>query len=112
MFRLSLTRRILGATDHRIRATVILMGVLPMAGCGRPLAETECEALLLRYVSLLAVSDRPDSSATERVHMQDLAKQKAALDPQFGKCGKSVSRAQFNCAMVAPSTDEFERCLM
>jgi hypothetical protein len=67
---------------------------------------------MLRYVLLLAASDRPETSSAERTHMQELAKAKARRDPEFGKCGKSVSRAQFDCAMVAPSTDDFERCLM
>jgi hypothetical protein len=44
--------------------------------------------------------------------MLELAKEKAAQDPEFARCGKSISRSQFDCAMVAPSTDDFERCLM
>jgi hypothetical protein len=82
------------------------------AGCGKPLTRADCEALLQHYVALLAASDRPETNSTERGHMQELAKEKAARDPEFGKCGQSLSRAQFRCAMAAPSTDDFERCLM
>ncbi|HEY5960653.1 MAG TPA: hypothetical protein VIV60_29065 [Polyangiaceae bacterium] len=81
-------------------------------GCGKPLTRADCDALLQRYVSLLAASDRPETNSTERAHMQELAKEKAARDPEFGRCSRSVSRTQFDCAMLAPSTDDFERCLM
>jgi hypothetical protein len=91
---------------------VTLVGGLLINACGKPLAKPECEALLLRYVTLLAASDRPETSSAERAHMLEKAKEKAAGDPEMARCGSSVSRAQFNCAMVAPSTDEFERCLM
>lgn len=90
----------------------IIFGGLVASACGKPLSRTDCEALLFRYVSLLAASDRPEASSADRAHMLDKAKEKAALDPEMSQCGKSVSRAQFDCAMVAPSTDEFERCLM
>lgn len=90
----------------------VALGALLMPACAKPLAPADCEALLLRYVTLLAASDRPETTAAERLHMQQKAREKAALDPEFGKCAKSVTRAQFDCAMVAPSTDEFERCLM
>lgn len=99
-------------TSATLRALLLLIGSVLTSACGKPLAPADCEALLLRYVSLLAASDRPETTAAERLHMQQKAKEKASLDPEFGTCGKSVTRAQFKCAMVAPSTDEFERCLM
>lgn len=111
MLRLRETIRLSG-TRVRDRVTPAILGFSLLSGCAKPLSTGECESLLTRYVSLLAASDRPETTSAERAHMQELAKQKAARDPEFGKCGKSVSRAQFDCAMVAPSTDEFERCLM
>lgn len=89
-----------------------LLGALLVTACGKPLTKPECETLLLRYVTLLAASDRPETSSAERAHMLEKAKEKASLDPEMAKCGSSISRSQYNCAMVAPSTDEFERCLM
>jgi hypothetical protein len=83
-----------------------------LVSCGKPLARPECEQLLLRYVELLANSDRPDSTAIERMRFKQRARDKAAQDPEFAQCSKSMSRKQFNCAMHAPSTDDFERCLM
>ncbi len=100
------------STNICLRATQLFLAAFLAAGCAKPLSGNECESLLMRYVTLLAASDRPETSSAERTHMLELAKQKAAQDHEFIKCGKSVSRAQFDCAMVAPSTDEFERCLM
>jgi hypothetical protein len=101
-----------GGTCRVISGIALAGAAVCLTGCGKPLAKSDCEALLLRYVTLLAASDRPETSTTERFHMQELAKQKAAADPELGTCGKSVSRSQFDCAMIAPSTDAFERCLM
>jgi hypothetical protein len=94
------------------RASLLSIGLLLPSACGKSLSPADCEALLLRYVSLLAASDRPETTAAERLHMQEEAREKASLDPEFGTCAKSVTRAQFDCAMIAPSTDDFERCLM
>lgn len=83
-----------------------------LTGCSQPLAPSECEKLLLRYVDHLAASDRPDSTALERVRFKQKAREKAAHDPSFRQCPKKVSHAQFECAMNAANTDEFERCLL
>jgi hypothetical protein len=98
---------------HRVAvvaACITLTTVLP--SCGRSLAKPECEALLLRYVELLANSDRPDASSLDRLRFKQQAREKAAQDPEFAQCHKTVSRTQFDCAMIAPATDDFERCLM
>lgn len=112
-------RLILQGHQHRslwtriFRPIVGCLGLLyGLSACGKPLTQPDCEQLLLRYVELLAVSDRPDSTALERLRFKLQAQEKAANDPQFAHCGRTVSRKQFECAMVAPSTDEFERCLM
>jgi hypothetical protein len=46
------------------------------------------------------------------MHFKQQAREKAARDPEFSRCDRTVSRKQFECAMVASSTDDFERCLM
>ena len=81
-------------------------------GCGKSLTPDECSQLLDRYVVLLAVSDRPDATAEQRNHMRQRAKELSKRDPQFGRCGKLVSRRKYDCAMTAPNTDLFEQCLM
>lgn len=112
MLRLKSTHEPMRATLSLLRVTCLMIGIFPLVGCGKPLSGADCEALLVRYVALLAASDRPETTTSERAHMQEQARLKATRDPEFAKCGKSVSRAQYECAMVAPSTDDFERCLM
>jgi hypothetical protein len=92
-------------------AALVLFSSL-LTSCSKPLTAPECEALLLRYVDLLANSDRPDATALERLTFKQQAREKAARDPEFAQCKKTVSRRAFECAMIAPSTDDFERCLM
>jgi hypothetical protein len=89
----------------------VLSGTL-LAGCGKPLSADECSQLLDRYVTLLAISDRPETTAEQRNHMHQQARELSKRDPNFGKCGKEVPRRKFECAMKAPNTDLFEQCLM
>ncbi len=77
------------------------LSLVLVVGCGKPLTPDECSQLLDRYVVLLAGSDRPEASAEERNHMRQRAKELSKRDPQFGRCGKQVSRRKFDCAMNA-----------
>jgi hypothetical protein len=97
-------------TPNRI-ARWVLCGTL-LTGCSKPLTAEECSQLLDRYVTLLAISDRPETSGEERNHMRQQAREMSKRDPSFGKCGKQVPRRKFDCAMKAPNTDLFEQCLM
>jgi len=101
-----MTRRL----SRRILAWVFC-GTL-LAGCSKPLTADECSQLLDRYVMLLAISDRPETSAEQRSHMRQQAREMSRRDPNFGKCGKEVPRRKFECAMKAANTDLFEQCLM
>lgn len=83
-----------------------------LSGCSKPLSADECSQLLDRYVTLLAISDRPETNAEQRNHMRQQARELSKRDPEFGKCGKQVPRRKFDCAMKAPNTDLFEQCLM
>lgn len=89
------------------------VGLISMvSACGKPLDRSNCEALLIHYVDLLSASDRPETSALERLHFRQEAKRRAAQDPEFAQCSKSINRRQFDCAVAAQNTDDFERCLM
>jgi hypothetical protein len=95
---------------HRILLFVLGGTLLP--SCSKPLTPDECSQLLDRYVTLLAVSDRPETTAEQRSHMHQQARELSKRDPNFGKCGKEVPRRKFDCAMKAVNTDLFEQCLM
>lgn len=85
---------------------------LSTAGCGERLNETECNALLDRYVELLAVANDPESSHVTITRYQSEARKLAARDPEFADCPARVSRREFDCAMAAPTADRLEICLM
>jgi hypothetical protein len=89
-----------------------LITVVTLPACNRKLEAQACETLLLHYTELLARSDRPDANTLERLRFKEQAREKAAKDPEVAKCSQAVSRGQFDCAMAATSTDDFERCLM
>lgn len=91
---------------------VLLPLLLSVLGCAKSLTADECSQLLDRYVSLLAISDRPETSNDERSHMRQRAREISKRDPEFGRCGKEVPRRKFDCAMKAPNVDLFEQCLM
>jgi hypothetical protein len=85
---------------------------LALAGCGKPLAPAECDALLDRYVELLLRDDRPKSSAGEVLRVQQEARKRAARDPAFQQCRARVSRSSFDCAMEANDANQLEQCLL
>lgn len=93
--------------------TVLLLVALAVSSVScRRLSDTECHQLLSRYLDLLANSDRPDAKQEERQRMHQRADEMAQRDPEFARCSAKVSRAEFECAMAAPTTDAFEQCLM
>jgi len=94
------------------RAALAVGAVFLAAACGQPPNESECAALLDRYVTLLATSDRPDTNETELIRLRAEARQKAARDPAFRQCPKRVSRHQLECALAAENADRFEQCLL
>ena len=91
-----------------------LVSLLPLAtaSCGQPPNAAECVALLDRYVSLLATSDRPTISETELIRLRQEARELSAQNPAFRDCPARVSRRQLDCALSAPNADRFEQCLL
>jgi len=107
------SKRSWSATGHwRLCQVMTALAFLSTVGCSQRLAPSDCDALLARYVLLLAQSDRPETSSMQRFRMQQRAREMASRDPRFGNCGATISRSEFECAMSAPSTDAFEQCLM
>ena len=83
-----------------------------LSGCAEPPTPAECERMLDHYTELLVRSDRPGAKAAEREKLKAEARSKASRDPEFGRCGKQVSRRQLECALGAPDVDAMERCLL
>ena len=91
---------------------LLLLSATVTLGCSKPLSEAECFELLDVYTDKLVQQARPSASSAERSEMQLQARQKALLDPEFGKCPQRVTQKQLRCARQAASADEIERCLL
>ncbi|HET9958562.1 MAG TPA: hypothetical protein VFQ61_28905 [Polyangiaceae bacterium] len=88
-----------------------LSACLPL-GCSKRLDPSECDALLERYVALLAASDRPGTAEAEVLRLKQRTRERAQHDASFAQCPARISRAQFDCAMQAPNADRLEQCLL
>ena len=98
-----------------VKVARLLFGLAALAsatGCGKPLTEDDCTALLDRYTEKVIDQARPKTKQAERSQLILKARSAAALDPEFAQCTRRVSRAKFECAMHAGNADEMERCLM
>jgi hypothetical protein len=95
-----------------VLADLVLLLPLATASCGQPPNAAECAALLDRYVSLLATSDRPTISETELIRLRQEARELSSQNPAFRDCPSRVSRRQLDCALSAPNADRFEQCLL
>jgi len=97
---------------RRAGAIALVALATQLASCGRSLTDSECNALLDRYVEKLVGSDRPGTTAAELVELQKKAREKASKDPSFADCRSAVSRKKFECAMKAETVDRMEICLL
>jgi hypothetical protein len=100
-----------------LRLTPLRLGAIASAAslavaCSQPLSADECNQLLTHYTELLARSEHKDISDDDVLRMEREARAKAAADREFARCSTKVSRAQFECAMKAPTVDDVERCLL
>ena len=96
-----------------VRTGAWLLGCsLLIPACGKRPSHVECEALLDHYVELLVRSDRPGTNAAELQKLQQQAREKAKVDPEFAACTERVSRRELECALRASNADVLEQCLL
>jgi hypothetical protein len=81
------------------------------AGCKPKATPAQCDQLIERYAELVVKEKFPDASAEGIKAEQDREKTEARGDDAFKNCPSEVSRAELDCAMRAPTTDAFEKCL-
>jgi hypothetical protein len=81
------------------------------AGCRPKASESDCDQLLERYAHLVVTEKFPDASPVDIDVEQRREKNEARGDDAFKNCSSEVSRAEFQCAMRAPTADAFEKCL-
>ncbi len=96
-----------------LRAWACLVGCAVLSqGCEKRPSPAECDALLDHYVELLVHSDRPGTNAAELQKLQQQAREKAKVDPEFAACPERVSRRELECALHAANADLLEQCLL
>jgi hypothetical protein len=80
-------------------------------GCKVKASTTQCDELLDRYAQLVVIRQFPDASFAQVESAREREKSEARGDDAFKNCSSEVSQAEFDCAMRAPSSNAFEKCL-
>jgi hypothetical protein len=80
-------------------------------GCKPKASASQCDDLVARYARLVVTEKYPDASVEQVTAEQEREKSEARSDDAFKNCSSEVSRAEFACAMRAPTADAFEKCL-
>ena len=102
-----MTRRHTAISAFATAAVVALGG----AACRPKVSGAQCDELLDRYAAMVVGEKLPDASAAQVKLEQEREKNEARADDSFKNCSSQVSRAEFDCALRAPTADAFEKCL-
>jgi hypothetical protein len=88
------------------------------AACRRsPPSPAECTAMLERYLDMTIASDPafanmpPAQSKVVREMKREVKKGDKSFRQVEEQCQREVSRAEYDCAMKAPSPNEWEACI-
>lgn len=81
------------------------------AACKPKITSAQCDALVDRYAQLVVTEKMPDAGPATIKAEQDRERGEARGDDAFKNCTSEVSRAEFDCAMHAPTADALEKCL-
>ena len=101
----------------RSLALLFLVVACAPIGCAKKASHEECEAILDRYLDL-SMAPNPEVARLPPQQVESvISAQKAARrsDPSFvqarARCEAEVSRTQVDCAMKAPTANDWEACL-
>lgn len=95
-----------------IRSALVLgAAVAALASCKPKITTAQCDALVDRYAQLVVTEKMPDAGAATIKAEQERERGEARGDDSFKNCTSEVSRAEFDCAMRAPTADALEKCL-
>jgi hypothetical protein len=89
-----------------------------LAGCGRGnVSPAECGEMLDRYLDMTIAADPaltslpPAQAKIARDMKREVKKADASYRKVDEQCQREVSRREYNCAMKAPSPNEWEACI-
>lgn len=92
-------------------ALVLGAAVAALASCKPKITTAQCDALVDRYAQLVVTEKMPDAGLGTIKAEQERERGEARGDDAFKNCTSEVSRAEFDCAMRAPTADALEKCL-
>ncbi|MGH7286243.1 MAG: hypothetical protein ACRELY_32390 [Polyangiaceae bacterium] len=86
-------------------------------GCSKRVSPAECETMLDRYLDLSMAPPQELSHLPPKQAESVVSEQKAdrRANPSYAttraRCEREVTRAEFDCAMHAPTANDWEACL-
>jgi hypothetical protein len=97
--------------------TALSLNALALTGCSKKVTPDECEAMLDRYLDLSMAPDpelaRMPQQQVEGVISARKAERRSdhAYLQARARCAAEVSRAELECAMKAPTANDWEACI-
>ena len=105
-------------------ASLLPVGVVAIAGaalfvggCHGKITPDDCTRMLDRYVDMVLEADpsTKDLSPAEATAAREMKKAVKKAEPRYAKveqqCRAEVSKGEYDCAMSAKSSDEWEACI-
>jgi hypothetical protein len=95
----------------RCALVVAVAALAALPSCKPKVTPAQCDALIDRYAQLVVTEKLPDAGPETIKTEQERERGEARGDDSFKNCTSEVSRAEFDCAMRAPTADALEKCL-
>lgn len=108
-----------GRTDARVKiATLLFLAPVTLVfGCSKKVSPSECETMLDRYLDLSMTPPRelshlpPKQAESVISDQKDERRSTPSYATTRARCEREVTREEFDCAMHAPTANDWEACL-
>lgn len=84
---------------------------LSVGGCKKKVSQQQCDQLLDRFAELVVKEHHPDAGADVIAAEKTRERQEAAHTNELKNCTSEIQATEHECAMKAPSTEAFLKCL-
>lgn len=96
----------------RAALVLLVLTLVPAAGgCKGRVDRAQCDQLLARFAELVVKEKMPQADPATIKAEQDREQAEAARDDNFKNCTTEVRQDELRCAMAAPTSDAFLKCL-
>ena len=86
---------------------VMAGAICALGGCRRVATQPQCDAIVDRYVDLVARQQDGGATAEAKARVREMAE----ADEDFRSCTTHVEVSQYECAMRALTPESLEKCL-